>query len=91
MACFLKVHPVTSDSLRQWKPLSVTLDYFKGCRKHPAHFEPAEDYDRLYHFHDCEEVVFFSGSQRLLSKKGDGDADIPAGVSFSLKKGMLKP
>lgn len=79
-----------SDHLWQWKPLSVSLDYFKGCRKHPAHFEPAEDYDRTYHFHQCEEVVFFEGSKRLDAKKGDGDAYIPAGVSFSLKKGMLR-
>jgi len=75
----------------RWRPLTVSLDYFKGCRKHPVYFLPAEDYDRVYHFHDCEEVVFLNEkNQRIDNKKGDGEANIPAGVSVSLKRGMLK-
>ena len=74
-----------------WKPLSVSSDYFIGCKKHAVVYIPPENYERKYYFLDCDNIAFQTETgETIWSTKGEGEMDLPADVGLFIVKGRMK-
>lgn len=74
-----------------WKSLSVSTDFFKGCKKHAIIYIPAEHYTRKYYFLDCENIIFRTEEgETLWSTMGNGEIELPAAVGVYIKRGKMK-
>ena len=75
----------------RWKDLSVPLEYFNGCRRHPVFYLPAEGYNRTCYFYECDSISFRVGNAKeILEKKGSGEIEVPANVGVLIRGGKYK-
>ncbi|KAK1691633.1 hypothetical protein BDP55DRAFT_724177 [Colletotrichum godetiae] len=84
---------VTSETLSgSWKSLTVSPDFFKGCRSRALNYIVSEDYERKYYFHECSEVSFQNDQGKTIwTTSGSGEIEIPAGVAVYVKFGQSRP
>jgi hypothetical protein len=75
----------------RWKALSKPPEFFEGCKRHAMNFIIAENYERQYYFHGCENITFQSEDGRTIwSTDGGGEINLPAGVMVYIVKGKMK-
>lgn len=82
---------ILSTQSNAWKSLSVSRDFFNGCKTHPVIYIPAENHKRKYYFLGWESLIFRNENGDLIwSTKGDGEIELPAAVAVHGKTGKMK-
>lgn len=76
----------------RWNPLTVSEDFFTGCRQHPIYYIVAENYERKLYCLDCQNIDFQDErGQPIWSTTGDGEMNpLPPNIGVYIVRGKFK-